>query len=746
MENTRNTGEGVVLAGRYRLGESIGRGGMGRVWRARDEVLHRVVAVKELTAGMYVSESDRARLHARTQKEARAAARITHPGVVTVHDVLEHDDRPWIVMQYVEGSSLADAAKESGGLPALETARIGQRVLDALGAAHAAGVLHRDVKPANVLLARDGGVLLTDFGIAVIEGDSTITRTGEIVGSIDYVAPERVRGGDPGPACDLWSLGVTLYSAVTGESPFRRTSPLGTMRAVVAEEPEMPRGAGALGPVVMALLAKEPEARPDAAEAARMLAAAVAELERAGAGGSEGTTAVATAVLPPEPGFGTGFGTGTGTGTGFGSGGTRAPGGSGAPGGGPHGSGGGSFADSSGTAVPAGSGGLFDAADQGRYGDPYGSGGTAGSSGPAGTGDYFRPGGAVGSPEYAGPGGPFGPGDGPGADAAPGSLAGSGTGASGTALPGASLSGTSATSSTPLAPAPVAATGTPGAPGTSVTTPNAVPQTGPDTGSPAGGGRGRKRNAKGTGGGRKRGRTRLVAAVVALSAIVGATAGIVAMRYADGDDEKSGTGTRTPTAATAGADGSGQGAGKPLASTEPDTKPETDSGSVPGNGSDTDADPAAEVPPGWKRVKDPLGFSLVMPKDWQRIAAKEGQVDYSPDGGRHLLRININKAPKFMDQYEHALVLEKSLRQLPDYERVTLERDTFRGHQNAAVLKFTWTEKTGSPGPRYGADQLYVDAAGTEYAIFLAGPVESREKTRTDFETIRKSWQGPADR
>ncbi|MEU3598240.1 serine/threonine-protein kinase [Streptomyces sp. NPDC006798] len=724
MENTRNTGEGVVLAGRYRLGESIGRGGMGRVWRARDEVLHRVVAVKELTAGMYASESDRARLHARTQKEARAAARITHPGVVTVHDVLEHDDRPWIVMQYVEGRSLADATKESGGLPALETARIGQRVLDALGAAHAAGVLHRDVKPANVLLARDGGVLLTDFGIAVIEGDSTITRTGEIVGSIDYVAPERVRGGDPGPACDLWSLGVTLYSAVTGESPFRRTSPLGTMRAVVAEEPGLPRGAGALGPVVMALLAKEPEARPGAAEAARMLSAAVAELERAGTGGSEGATAVSTAVLPPEPGFGSGFGPG------FGSGGTRAPGGPG-----PDAPGGGSFADSSGTAVPAGSGGLFDAADQGRYGDPYGSGGVTGSSGPAGTGDYFRPGGAVDSPEYAGLGGPFVPGDRAGADAAPGSGAGSGTGASGTAL-----SGTSATSSTPLVPASVGAAGPPG---TSATTPNAVPQGSPDAGSPAGGGRGRKRNAKGTGGGRKGGRTRLVAAVVALSAIVGATAGIVAMRYADGDDEKNGTGTRTPTTATAGVDGSTQGGGKPLASTEPGTKPGSDSGSDQGtDGSDS----TGEVPPGWKRVKDPLGFSLVMPKDWQRITAKEGQVDYSPDGGRHLLRININKAPKFMDQYEHALVLEKSLRQLPDYERVTLERDTFRGHENAAVLKFSWTEKTGSPGPRYGADQLYVDAAGTEYAIFLAGPVESREKTRTDFETIRKSWQGPADR
>ncbi|MFE7549631.1 serine/threonine-protein kinase [Streptomyces gardneri] len=271
MEHSQSTGAGLLLAGRYRLGECIGRGGMGKVWRAHDEVLHRVVAVKELTAGRFVAEADRLVLHARTQKEARAAARITHPGVVTVHDVLEHDSRPWIVMQYVDGPSLADAAKESGAIEPREAARVGLHVLGALRAAHAAGVLHRDVKPGNVLLARDGRVLITDFGIAAIEGDSTITRTGEIVGSIDYLAPERVRGGDPGPASDLWSLGATLYTAVEGTSPFRRTSPISTMQAVVTEEPPYPEKAGPLAPVIVALLRKEPEHRPRAEEAERML-------------------------------------------------------------------------------------------------------------------------------------------------------------------------------------------------------------------------------------------------------------------------------------------------------------------------------------------------------------------------------------------------------------------------------------------------------------------------------------------
>ncbi|MET7455841.1 protein kinase [Streptomyces sp. NPDC005574] len=266
--------QGLLLAGRYRLADAIGSGGMGRVWRAHDEVLHRAVAIKELTAALYVSESDRPRLLARTRAEARAAARINHSAVVTVHDVLEHDGRPWIVMELVEGHSLADAVKEQGRLDPAEAARIGLWVLRALRAAHAAGVLHRDVKPGNVLIGHDGRVLLTDFGIAQIEGDSTITRTGEVVGSVDYLAPERVRGHDPGPSSDLWALGATLYTAVEGRSPFRRTSPLSTMQAVVEEEAQDPSYAGPLAPVIAALLHKDPAERPDVSAAEHLLAQA----------------------------------------------------------------------------------------------------------------------------------------------------------------------------------------------------------------------------------------------------------------------------------------------------------------------------------------------------------------------------------------------------------------------------------------------------------------------------------------
>ncbi|MFE9439734.1 serine/threonine-protein kinase [Streptomyces sp. NPDC006602] len=266
--------QGQLLAGRYRLADPIGKGGMGRVWRAHDEVLHRAVAIKELTAALYVSESDRTVLLARTRAEARAAARINHSAVVTVHDVLDHDGRPWIVMELVEGHSLADAVMEQGRVEPREAARIGLWVLRALRAAHSAGVLHRDVKPGNVLLGRDGRVLLTDFGIAQVEGDTAITRTGEIVGSVDYLAPERIRGHDPGASSDLWALGATLYTAVEGRSPFRRTTPLTTMQAVVDEEPTEPRNAGPLGPVIAALLRKEPALRPDLAEAEQLLAEA----------------------------------------------------------------------------------------------------------------------------------------------------------------------------------------------------------------------------------------------------------------------------------------------------------------------------------------------------------------------------------------------------------------------------------------------------------------------------------------
>ncbi|MDH6124228.1 serine/threonine-protein kinase [Kitasatospora sp. GP82] len=260
-----------VLVGRYTLGDRLGRGGMGTVWRARDEMLDREVAVKELTVN-HLPEEELEILQSRMKREARAAARIKHPGVITIHDVVEQDGRPWIVMELIDGRSLADVISQDGTLLPREAAEVGVQVLAALHRGHQLGVLHRDVKPANVLLEHNTGrVVLLDFGIATFEGSTELTRPGDLVGSPDYLAPERAQGERPGPASDLWGLGATLYAAVEGESPFRRTSPITTLAAVVGDPLPEPRRAGALGPVLAALMAKDPAERPGADEALRML-------------------------------------------------------------------------------------------------------------------------------------------------------------------------------------------------------------------------------------------------------------------------------------------------------------------------------------------------------------------------------------------------------------------------------------------------------------------------------------------
>ncbi|MFF8804271.1 serine/threonine-protein kinase [Streptomyces omiyaensis] len=551
MEHSQSTGSGLLLAGRYRLGESIGRGGMGKVWRAHDEVLHRVVAVKELTAGRFVAEADRLVLHARTQKEARAAARITHPGVVTVHDVLEHDDRPWIVMQFVDGPSLADVVKEAGTVAPREAARVGLHVVGALRAAHAAGVLHRDVKPGNVLLARDGRVLITDFGIAAIEGDSTITRTGELVGSIDYLAPERVQGGDPGPASDLWSLGATLYTAVEGSSPFRRTSPISTMQAVVAEEPPYPANAGPLASVIVALLRKDPAQRPRADEAERMLLDAM-----------EGRSPEAAQAYVPTQRM-----------------------------------------------------------DLERVDTPSGA-----------TGREDVP--------------------------------------------------------TPVAPTPRTA------PWPAPAQPSAAH---PAPAPPAPAGKGRRYSAV---------LTAVLAAVVAGGAV------FAVMQYGGGGGEP--------------------GAGPTTGVTGSVTPTPTAAKGVSADG----------IPEGWHRVEDPKGFSVVVPDGWKR-QTDGGNIDYTPDGGRHRLRISIDASPDFENPYTHLLDLEKTLRKRMDYQRVWLNQNTYRDQVKSALWEFTWTEKQNFPGPRHAIDQVYFGDDGTEYAIYMTSPESSWEKTREQFDVVLQHWRAP---
>ncbi|MCF3100681.1 serine/threonine protein kinase [Streptomyces roseoverticillatus] len=310
---------GRVVAGRYRLLEQLGRGGMGVVWRARDEVLDRDVAVKEVRAPAGLLDHEIRQLYVRLEREARAAARIAHPHVVTVFDVASDEGRPWIVMELVRGLSLADALQTEGPMPPAHAAHIGAGVLSALRGAHAAGVLHRDVKPGNVLLANDGRVVLTDFGIATVEGSSALTRTGELVGSPEFLAPERALGHPPGPASDLWSLGVTLYAAVEGVSPFRQDTPLSTMRAVVDQQLPAPVRAGALAPVLEGLLRKDPALRLGAEEAEEMLRVVARGGTVPGAGATPGSDATTLAAhTPPHDPAGSPAGSAGGQGGGFG--------------------------------------------------------------------------------------------------------------------------------------------------------------------------------------------------------------------------------------------------------------------------------------------------------------------------------------------------------------------------------------------------------------------------------------------
>ncbi len=294
---------GRVIAGRYRLEAPIGRGAMGVVWRARDQLLDRDVALKEVQMAETLTDDERANAYQRTLREAKTAARLNHPGVVTVYDVAEDGGAPWIVMQLVSAQSLDQVLATSGPLPPRRAAEVGRQLLSALSVAHAAGVMHRDVKPSNVLLGQDDRAVLTDFGIATFQGDPRLTQTGMVMGSPGFTAPERIRGEDASPASDLWSLGATLYAAVEGHGPFeKRGGAITTMSAIINEDaPAAPR-AGAFGQVISALLRREPADRPDAVTAARMITDLMLLLP-SGAPGSSGY--VPTSLSSRAPGAAT---------------------------------------------------------------------------------------------------------------------------------------------------------------------------------------------------------------------------------------------------------------------------------------------------------------------------------------------------------------------------------------------------------------------------------------------------------
>ena len=298
---------GRVIAGRYILDQPIGRGAMGVVWRGRDQLLDREVAVKEVVLSSSIGLDERKNAYQRTLREARTAARLSHRGVVTVFDVAEEDGRPWIVMELVPSRSLDQVLTVERRLTPLRAGRIGQQLLAALAAAHAVGVLHRDVKPSNVLIARErsGGewderAVLTDFGIAQFAGDPRLTQTGMVMGSPGFTAPERIRGGAATPASDLWSLGATIYAAVEGSGPYeQRGGAITTMSAIINEDAPVASGSSRLAPLIAALLRRDPSARPSAAAAARMFSDVLPLLSSAAAEPEHPATVMSAYVPPP---------------------------------------------------------------------------------------------------------------------------------------------------------------------------------------------------------------------------------------------------------------------------------------------------------------------------------------------------------------------------------------------------------------------------------------------------------------
>lgn len=301
--NSSEAGPGRVLVNRYRLDDVIGTGGMGRVWRGTDTLLDRPVAVKELTTPPGLPDHEVEVLRTRMVREARSAAQLSHPSIITVFDVADEDGRPWIVMELVQGPSLGTLLRDEGTLTVHRAAEIGEQMAAALAEAHRRSIVHRDIKPGNVLIAGDDRAVLTDFGIAHLDGSTHLTSTGLLMGSPSYLAPEVAHGHSATAASDVWALGVTLYQAVEGTLPFDRPTPMSTLTAIVTQDLPEPARAGALAPLLAELCAKQPEDRPSV----ERVRARLREIREVGGAGSAAETAVAPVPVPapaPEPASG----------------------------------------------------------------------------------------------------------------------------------------------------------------------------------------------------------------------------------------------------------------------------------------------------------------------------------------------------------------------------------------------------------------------------------------------------------
>ncbi|MFH8989036.1 serine/threonine-protein kinase [Streptomyces sp. NPDC017940] len=742
-----------LLAGRYRLGDVLGRGGMGTVWRAKDETLGRTVAVKELRFPSSIDEDEKRRLITRTLREAKAIARIRNTSAVTVYDVVDEDDRPWIVMELVEGKSLAEAVREDGLLTPRRAAEVGLAVLDVLRSAHREGILHRDVKPSNVLIAEDGRVVLTDFGIAQVEGDPSITSTGMLVGAPSYISPERARGHKPGPAADMWSLGGLIYAAVEGAPPYDKGSAIATLTAVMTEAVEPPRNAGPLlEKVIYGLLAKDPEQRLDDASARAMLQEVINAPDlpepKAQDEPMDATKIVPLPPIPPQVPRDRASGSSGSVGSSSSSGSVSSSGSIGSAGSsGAAGSSGsrkgeeaaerlkGAFrsvrkkaATARGAGAGAGAAGAGAAASSGTVGvGDRGAGAGEAGAGRAGTGVSTGAGAAVGV--GSGPA----PGKGTGEGTASGKGTGKGAGAAGAGA-GAGVSSAGAGVAMGSAGAgpgahggarvPAQPAGPPRPPARAPLT-DVVPR-----------------------------RTLVIIAVVVALAVIGT---VLAFALSGGDDSpNSGKGDKSgdsssSSGATAGGDGDGKGSGKDEDSGSGADKGKGDQGgqgkekdgSDPDSGKD-DSGQGSAIGGGGKgsddgaetTYKHAQGFSLGLPKGWKfRSTDRAGARFTGPDDQK--LLIGWTTTPK--DNPVADWKSQESAMRRAQYDRIRIEKVGFRGW-NTADWEFTYVEG----GTKYrSVDRGFVVNGGLGYGMMYTAKADDwgSDQRRDTWQTFTRTFE-----
>ncbi|MFD0414154.1 serine/threonine-protein kinase [Streptomyces sp. NPDC127108] len=764
MSEAERTGEARqdqsarLLAGRYRLGDVLGRGGMGTVWRAKDETLGRTVAVKELRFPSSIDEDEKRRLITRTLREAKAIARIRNTSAVTVFDVVDEDDRPWIVMELVEGKSLAEAVREDGLLTPRRAAEVGLAVLDVLRSAHREGILHRDVKPSNVLIAEDGRVVLTDFGIAQVEGDPSITSTGMLVGAPSYISPERARGHKPGPAADLWSLGGLIYAAVEGVPPYDKGSAIATLTAVMTEAVEPPQNAGPLlEKVIYGLLAKDPEQRLDDASARAMLREVVnapdIPEDKAPAEPVDATKVVPLPPVPPQapPSGATGgrkgeeaaerlkgafrsvrkkaaaaatSARGAGAAGGAAAGGTAGAAGAASVGGPAAGGGAGNAGSASGASAGSGvtghGGGGAAGAASGTASGTAASGTTAsgavGSTGAVGAGERIGGTAGIGGAERGAGAGVVG--------RAGGAGAGSGV-ASGSAGVGAGVGMNSAgagAGSHGAARIPSQPSGPPKPPARAPLT-DVVPR-----------------------------RTLVIIAVVVALAVLGTVLAFALNGDGDTKDDKSGGDKSSSSGATAGGEGKEKGSGKDSGKNDDsgsgtgkdgqgDQGKEQDDGS--GSGKDDDAGQGSAIGGGGKgkdgaeeTYKHAQGFSIGLPKGWKFRTTDRAGARFTGPNGQKLL-IGWTPTPKdnpVADWKNQELGMRRA-----QYDRIRIEKVDFRGW-NTADWEFTYVDG----GTKYrSVDRGFVVNGGLGYGLMYTAKADDwgSDQRRDAWRTFTRTFE-----